>query len=43
MRRAAKIVSLLAAAVSLVPGMSSAEAPAALKPYVIEDSPALVV
>ena len=43
MRRAAKIVSLLAAAVSLVPGMSSAEAPAALKPYVIEDSPALVL
>ena len=43
MKRGAKTLLVLAAAVSLVPGMSSAETPAGLKPYVIEDSPALVL
>ncbi|MDB6098900.1 MAG: hypothetical protein QOK23_664 [Gammaproteobacteria bacterium] len=43
MKRGAKIGLLLAAAVSVSPGTSIAQAPAGLKSYVIEDSPILVL
>jgi imidazolonepropionase-like amidohydrolase len=42
-KRGAKIGLLLAAAVSVSPGTSIAQAPAGLKSYVIEDSPILVL
>jgi imidazolonepropionase-like amidohydrolase len=42
-KRGAKVGLLLAAAVSLAPGTSIAQAPAGLKPYLIEDSPTLVL